>query len=194
MLPIPSHASYSNIGRIVCIGVVLAVAERAGLIRTYNKISAGTIAAGYQNFIICIEMFFAAICLRFAFPYSVYLSQRKFDERGQGIALKSISNNLKQTMNPKDIVDDAIHNFSRSYKHYANAQTSKFSGDESMTSTNFDGSLDIEARSEHYDSYDSFRRSMQVTVIGGNRGSHSNHDRKPRDCEKTTLLDSDYDI
>jgi hypothetical protein len=31
----------------------------------------GTIAAGYQNFLICIEMFFAAIALRYAFPVSV---------------------------------------------------------------------------------------------------------------------------
>ncbi|KXJ26801.1 transmembrane protein 184B [Exaiptasia diaphana] len=194
-------------------GVVLAVAEKAGLIKTYHGISAGTIAAGYQNFIICIEMFFAAICLRFAFPYSVYLRQRKLNERGQGIALKSISKNLKQTMNPKDIVDDAIHNFSRSYKHYANAQNSKFSGDESMSrhphsvtqsyqSTNFDGfdsASDIEAgtahaQGEHYDSFDSFRRGMQVTVIGSLHGSHSNHSRKSRDSEKTTLLDSDSEF
>lgn len=189
------------------LGVVLAVAEKAGLIQTYHKISAGTIAAGYQNFIICIEMFFAAICLRFAFPHSVYLRQRKLNERGQGIALKSISKNLKQTMNPKDIVDDAIHNFSGSYKHYANAQNSKFSGDESTSrhphssyqSTHLDGfeSSDVEAahaHMEHYDSMDSFRRGMQVTVIGGTHGSHGNHGRKTRDSEKLTLLDSDSEF
>ena len=28
-------------------------------------------AAGYQNFLICIEMFFAAIALKYAFPISV---------------------------------------------------------------------------------------------------------------------------
>jgi len=191
----------------VFVGVVLAVAEKAGLIKTYHGISAGTIAAGYQNFIICIEMFFAAICLRFAFPHSVYHRQQKLNERGQGIALKSISKNLKQTMNPKDIVDDAIHNFSRSYKHYANAQNSKFSGDESSfhnphssyQSTDFEGfdSIDIEAahaHKEHYDSMDSFRRGMQVTVIGGPHGSHGNHGRKSRDSEKLTLLDSDSEF
>ena len=31
----------------------------------------GTISAGYQNFLICIEMFFAAIALKYAFPISV---------------------------------------------------------------------------------------------------------------------------
>ena len=28
-------------------------------------------AAGYQNFLICLEMFFAAIALKYAFPISV---------------------------------------------------------------------------------------------------------------------------
>ncbi|XP_031559040.1 transmembrane protein 184B-like [Actinia tenebrosa] len=193
-------------------GVVLAVAEKAGFIRTYHNISAGTIAAGYQNFIICIEMFFAAICLRYAFPYSIYLRQRKLDERGQGIALKSISKNLKQTMNPKDIVDDAIHNFSRSYKHYANAQNPKSFGEDhvvhnmptSYQSTNFDGlesqnSFDAHAypEPEHYDSFDSFRRGMHVTVIDGshsNHGSHGNHVHKKKDTEKATLLYSDSEF
>lgn len=191
------------------VGVVLAVAEKAGFIRTYHNISAGTIAAGYQNFIICIEMFFAAICLRYAFPYSIYLRQRKLDERGQGIALKSISKNLKQTMNPKDIVDDAIHNFSRSYKHYANAQNPKSFSEEhgvhnmhpSYQSTNFD-SLESQNQFEghsypEHDSFDSFRRGMHVTVIDGshsNHGSHGNHVHKKRDTEKATLLDSDSEF
>ncbi|VDL97793.1 unnamed protein product [Schistocephalus solidus] len=34
--------------------------------------NAGTVAAGIQNFIICLEMFFAAIALRYAFPYLLY--------------------------------------------------------------------------------------------------------------------------
>jgi hypothetical protein len=36
-------------------------------------ISRGTVAAGYQNFLICVEMFFAAIALRFAFSVSAYV-------------------------------------------------------------------------------------------------------------------------
>ncbi|EYB88716.1 hypothetical protein Y032_0242g3410 [Ancylostoma ceylanicum] len=35
-------------------------------------IGKGTVAAGYQNFLICIEMFFAAIALKFAFGVSAY--------------------------------------------------------------------------------------------------------------------------
>ena len=34
---------------------------------------AGTVSAGYQNFLICIEMFFAAIAMKYAFPISTYL-------------------------------------------------------------------------------------------------------------------------
>jgi hypothetical protein len=37
-----------------------------------NVISTGTVAAGYQNLLICVEMFFAAIALRFAFSVSAY--------------------------------------------------------------------------------------------------------------------------
>lgn len=39
----------------------------------HEVIGRGTVAAGYQNFLICIEMFFAAICLRFAFGISAYI-------------------------------------------------------------------------------------------------------------------------
>lgn len=34
--------------------------------------SEGTIAAGYQNFFICIEMLLASIALRFAFSVKLY--------------------------------------------------------------------------------------------------------------------------
>lgn len=100
-------------------GFTLAIFESAGIIRTYKNISSGKIASACQDFLICIEMFFAAIALRFAFPHSRYLNQRKLNEKGQAVALKSISSNFRQTLNPKDIVTDAIHNFSRSYQQYA---------------------------------------------------------------------------
>jgi len=163
-------------------GVLLAVLEKAGAIRTYHNISAGTIAAGYQNFVVCIEMFLAAIALRFAFPYSIYRHQRKLDERGQGIALKSISRNLRQTINPKDIVDDAIHNFSRSYQHYANAQNLKSFNEESA----MHGNSVTSYRSTVVDNLDSIRPGMQVTVLDGHGYKYDN--------ENSTLLDSDEDF
>jgi len=102
-------------------GVLLAMFEKFGIIEAIDgdisNLSAGTVAAGWQNFIIVIEMFFAAIALRFAFPYSVYAScSRSFG--GRVVTMQSISSNLKETMNPKDIMHDAIHNFHPTYQHY----------------------------------------------------------------------------
>ena len=57
-------------------GVLLAILEKAKIIGPLidsegHPLPNGTISAGYQNFLICIEMFFAAIALRYAFPVSV---------------------------------------------------------------------------------------------------------------------------
>lgn len=57
-------------------GVGLAILEKAEVISPIvdndgAATSAGTVSAGYQNFFICIEMLFAAIALRYAFPYQV---------------------------------------------------------------------------------------------------------------------------
>ena len=104
-------------------GFVLAIIEKAGMITTYHNIRAGTISAGYQNFILCIEMFFAAVMLRFAFPYTVYrIQQHSLTGR---VALKTISTNLRKSINPRDIVQDTIHNFSPAYQHYAGVNISK---------------------------------------------------------------------
>jgi len=57
-------------------GVMLAIFEKAKVIGPLydedgSPMEAGTISAGYQNFFICIEMFFAAIALKYAFPIHV---------------------------------------------------------------------------------------------------------------------------
>jgi hypothetical protein len=95
--------------------------EKIGVIEAFegsSSLSAGTVAAGWQNFLICIEMFFAAIALRFAFPHSVYLNLARPNTGGRVVTMQSISNNLKETMNPKDIMHDAIHNFHPNYQQY----------------------------------------------------------------------------
>lgn len=99
-------------------GVLLAVMERAAVIDPlHGQATAGTVSAGWQNFFICIEMFFAAVSLRYAFPHSVY-AQGSTDSRGRSVTMQSISSSLKETMNPKDIMTDAIHNFHPQYQHY----------------------------------------------------------------------------
>ncbi|KAK0396591.1 hypothetical protein QR680_001778 [Steinernema hermaphroditum] len=83
-------------------------------------ISRGTVAAGYQNFFICVEMFFAAIALRFAFGVGAYADVHTVSggSDGRPVTLQSISSSLKETMNPKDIMQDAIHNFHPQYQQY----------------------------------------------------------------------------
>ncbi len=66
-------------------------------------------------------MFFAAIALRFAFPFSVYMNSSRggvTPNSGRVVTMQSISSNLKETMNPQDIMHDAIHNFHPHYKNY----------------------------------------------------------------------------
>ncbi|XP_053708330.1 transmembrane protein 184A [Synchiropus splendidus] len=108
-------------------GMVLAILEKCGVIPNALfiegfEVGAGTVAAGWQNFIICIEMFFAAIALRYAFTCDVY--QEKKNEVPENIPpMHSISSGLKETINPGDMVQDAIHNFSPAYQQYTMQST-----------------------------------------------------------------------
>ncbi|XP_043945483.1 transmembrane protein 184A [Protopterus annectens] len=108
-------------------GMLLAILEKCGVIPEVqiidgNEVGAGTVAAGYQNFIICIEMFFAAIAFRYAFTVHVYREKR--DNMTVTCApMQSISSGLKETMNPNDMVQDAIHNFSPAYQQYTQQST-----------------------------------------------------------------------
>ncbi|KAJ8283819.1 hypothetical protein COCON_G00026690 [Conger conger] len=105
-------------------GMLLAILEKCGAIPKISSVAVtvgeGTVAAGYQNFIICVEMFFAALALRHAFTYKVYMDKR-LDSQGRCAPMKSISSSLKETMNPGDMVQDAIHNFSPAYQHHSTA-------------------------------------------------------------------------
>lgn len=73
--------------------MILAILERCGVIPEAlvidgHEVGAGTVAAGWQNFITCIEMFFAAIALRYAFTYDVY-QEKKSQAPGWHAALQS---------------------------------------------------------------------------------------------------------
>ncbi|RUS73309.1 hypothetical protein EGW08_018920, partial [Elysia chlorotica] len=104
-------------------GVVLAVLEKAGVIDPIyshegsQAVGVGTVSAGWQNFFICLEMFVASVALRFAFPHSVYCAGPT-STHGRTVSLQSISSSLKETMNPRDIMQDAIHNFHPQYQQY----------------------------------------------------------------------------
>lgn len=116
-------------------GMLLAILEKCGAIPQINSVEVsvgeGTVAAGYQNFIICIEMFFAALALRHAFTYRVYMDKSldlqgpspQYGDFGHCAPMKSISSSLKETMSPGDMVQDAIHNFSPAYQQYTQQST-----------------------------------------------------------------------
>jgi hypothetical protein len=97
---VDKHCSYLNAPFFMLnVGVLLAVLERAEIIDPIidngQPTSAGTVSAGYQNFLICIEMFFAAIALRYAFPYQVYAQGCITDSHGRSVTMQSISSSLK---------------------------------------------------------------------------------------------------
>lgn len=63
----------------------MAILERCGIIPELqiiddHEVRAGTVAAGYQNFFICIEMLCAAIALRFAYPSQVYVERNELTQ------------------------------------------------------------------------------------------------------------------
>lgn len=114
-------------------GVIFAIMEKAGAIPSLKSASSGTVAAGYQNFIICLEMLLAAVALRFAFPHGLYAAQSELPAlrpypsanggvspagSGRMVSLQSISSSLKDTMSPRDMMNDAIHNFHPQYQQY----------------------------------------------------------------------------
>ena len=84
------------------LGVLLAILEHlCYILPVYDeqgnveKLTAGTVAAGYQNFLICIEMFFAAVALKYAFPISVYIGEGAINAEGRSVTMQSISSSLK---------------------------------------------------------------------------------------------------
>ena len=170
----------------------------------------GTVAAGYQNFIICIEMFFAAIALRYAFPYSLYSHQEGTVCSGRTVSLQSISSNLKETMNPKDIITDTIHNFHPQYQQYT--QQGDNTPKDEMDFYNQEGQDQQSASKRAPGAVEDgmgggYQTGAQPTVAPqhGNNGaiiqgipppppSTRPSGRKGRFHEKTTLLDSDDDF
>nr|CAG4649315.1 EOG090X05RX [Scapholeberis mucronata]SVE93602.1 EOG090X05RX [Scapholeberis mucronata] len=130
-------------------GVLLAVLESCEVISPiYGQDGDQTtddrsVSAGYQNFLVCIEMGFAAVALRYAFPVTVYAQNCATDSRGRTVTMQSISSSLKETVNPKDIMTDAFHNFHPQYQQYtqysASGSGSRHPGGRTTRNGTFDG-------------------------------------------------------
>ncbi|VDD84169.1 unnamed protein product [Mesocestoides corti] len=97
-------------------GVIFAVLEKTGVLPALPNSNAGTVSAGIQDFIICIEMVFAAVALRYAFPYRLYADADNITDEKRG--RPSSFHNLRDTFNPHDVLRDAFHNFHPTYQKY----------------------------------------------------------------------------
>ena len=138
-------------------------------------------AASYQNYLITIEMFLAAILLKFAFPYRPYRELRK-DDKGRGIPMQKISSHFKDTLNPHDVVNDAIHNFSRVYQQYAQ-QADEDPSERSKSPSSDTSSLD-----------DQLTRSSAMRLQSTNIGASRKKARLEKEPEREVLLvESDED-
>ena len=146
-----------------------------------------TTSSAYQNFLITIEMFLAAILLRFAFPYKMYMDLRK-DKEGRGVPVKAMTTNFTTTLNPHDVVDDAIHNFSRVYQQYAQ-QADMSEGEEDETKfglANGSGKIIVSGGSGSDESVRSPKRRLLKGGIGRGKAKGG--------FERVTLLvESDED-
>ena len=106
---------------------LLVLLEEGGVIEGVENASgvetnSTSVAAAWQNFLICMEMFLASILLRDAFPVKVY-EEKANSPNGRGAngglsTLSQIGGNLRETINPKDFVQDAITNFTPTYRSY----------------------------------------------------------------------------
>jgi len=135
-------------------------------------------------------MLFAAIALRYAFPISVYIGQAGppgSDGVGKSVTMQSISSSLRETMNPRDIMTDAIHNFHPQYQQYT-----QYSSNGSKTTHKRNGSYEGVETSPQPDSTpktgDNKARSRppqpSLKVTSASNGSK-------QETEKTLLLSSE---
>lgn len=82
-------------------GTAIALAVQLGIIRSSSEFSTFTaedIAQGLQNFLICIEMFLAALAHAYAFPPRDYMDPN--------IPTKGFTTNVRYMFDLRDVVDD----------------------------------------------------------------------------------------
>lgn len=150
----------------------------------HEIISRGTVAAGYQNFLICVEMFFAAIALRFAFGVSAYIDAHAVHNNGaepRPMTLQSISSSLKETMNPRDIMQDAIHNFHPQYQQYTQHSNPQRSSTSSASNINF-------TNTPTYSGHDHFTNLPQTNFDNPFAPSSSNQIRRDNERSNSQSL------
>merc|ERR1719480_321282 len=79
--------------------------------------------------------------MKYAFPISAYLTESAAGGRSSGgVTMQSISSTLRETMNPRDIMTDAIHNFHPQYQQYTqySSDNKRFQGQPPPQNNNMD--------------------------------------------------------
>merc|ERR1712198_680776 len=76
--------------------------------------------------------------MKYAFPISTYMSDGGHHPSGRNVTMQSISSTLRETMNPRDIMTDAIHNFHPQYQQYTqySSDNRRFKGPETQQHQN----------------------------------------------------------
>lgn len=112
--------------------------------------------------------------------------------------MQNISSHFKDTLNPHDVVNDAIHNFSRTYQHYAiQGDLSEQDKDGSGEGAKRSNSEEEGSSMPHSSIGSSSSTSSCVTPSGKLSFQNLGLRKKPKDTENkkyermTLLVDSD---
>ncbi|GAB4816342.1 hypothetical protein N2152v2_003388 [Parachlorella kessleri] len=85
-------------------GLFVVILKGAGVIQTQED------AVNFQNWLLCVEMLPASICMLFAFPYDEY----KVAGPGMGLS----GGNVTHAISIRDVVSDTVHQFAPAYHDY----------------------------------------------------------------------------
>jgi len=139
-------------------GCLFAILQKLGYLKPLSpEMSSGAVAAGYQNFFISVEMFFAAIAFRYAFPFEIYCYS---NDRHSSVTMQSISSNLKETVNPRDIMTDAIHNFHPQYQQYT-----QYNSGDSVHRSKKDSTINRDQTHDTHNSSSDYQGNSENEVI-----------------------------
>ena len=109
------------------------------------------------------------------------------DDQGRGVPMKKITSHFKDTLNPHDVVDDAIHNFSRVYQKYAQqGDLSEDERDHEGTSASR-STCTLSNSDEDANSSKKYSPNLVQKMVSTTKGLSSSSERR------TLLVESDED-
>lgn len=117
-------------------GIGLAIAESLGAFKNEHQAQPGELSSAFQNFLICIEMFFVSLFHLKAFAVGPFMKTDNVDVSSRVYTFTRVSSNLSsvittlqsatcsclKALSPRDLVADTIRNFSSKYRQYHHHQ------------------------------------------------------------------------